>query len=809
MKIFFTLLLCAAGSCCAAQQIITGTVKDQNSGHVLFGCTVQAAKSAQGTITDSFGRFRLIADGSQPIIFSFVGYETDTVRIVPNKFDYEVLLIPHQKELNEVVITAMTHASLIKENPMALNTIQAKMIERSNENNVMDAIAKNTPGIAMLKTGPNISKPFIRGLGFNRVLTLYDGVRQEGQQWGGEHGLEIDNYNIEKAEVVKGPASLVFGSDALAGVVSLQPFVPKETDGYVKGRWLSEYQSNNGLIGKGFRLSQGNTHWLWALRGSLRIAKNYKNATDGRVYNTGFQEKNLSALVGYRSAAGTTHFNLSLYDNLQGIPDGTRDSLTRKFTKQIDEGNLDDVKNRPIVSDAELNSYSLSPLHQRIQHYRIYVNNHYQIGKGDINALVAFTQNIRREYNHPSAPAQAGTFLQLNTLSYSIRYNTPERTGIDYSFGVNGMFQNNKIKDATNFPVPNYSLTDGGAYLLSHWKKNSWNVVGGVRMDWRDITTDNLYTRTDANGFDRPVMPPDTVHASLQFPARHLSFYGVSFSLGTTHQFNGHLSAKFNFSRGYRAPSISEIASNGLDAGAHIIYLGNPHFEPEYSWQQDVGLFADFTNASASLSLFNKNIQNYIYLNQLVNGRGLPLTDAQGNRTFQYQQSNAQLYGLEVTFSWMPGSLSGFSFNNQLALCYGFNRNPFFENKKQQGEYLPFIPPARWVSSINQEIKIKSSWVSALSTFVEADWHATQNRFLALYDTETRTPGYTLTDVGLRATFFQRWQVQAQVNNLFDEVYQSNLSRLKYFEYYTATPNGHTGIYGMGRNFCFKLIVNF
>jgi len=99
-------------------------------------------------------------------------------------------------------------------------------IDQNLSTNIIDAIAKTLPGISAVTTGPNISKPFIRGLGFNRVLTLYDGVRQEGQQWGDEHGIEVDGYGVAKIEVVKGPASLSYGSDALAGVVNLIPFPP-------------------------------------------------------------------------------------------------------------------------------------------------------------------------------------------------------------------------------------------------------------------------------------------------------------------------------------------------------------------------------------------------------------------------------------------------------------------------------------------------------------------------------------------------------------------------------------------------------
>src|SRR5690606_6436600 len=148
--------------------------------------------------------------------------------------------------------------------------------------NIIDVLVKNVPGIKAVKTGPNISKPFIHGLGYNRVLTLYDGIRQEGQQYGDEHGIEIDDYNIEQAEVIKGPASLLYGSDAIAGVISLFPYIPKSNDGKLHGKYTSEYQTNNNLIGNGLRLDYSDEKWLFALNGSYRMAKNYRNPIDGR-----------------------------------------------------------------------------------------------------------------------------------------------------------------------------------------------------------------------------------------------------------------------------------------------------------------------------------------------------------------------------------------------------------------------------------------------------------------------------------------------------------------------------------------------
>jgi iron complex outermembrane receptor protein len=222
------------------------------------------------------------------------------------------------------------------------------------------------------------------------------------------------------------------------------------------------------------------------------------------------------------------------------------------------------------------------------------------------------------------------------------------------------------------------------------------------------------------------------------------------------------------------------MASNGLDPGAHIIYLGNRNFDPEFSLETDLGASARFSNFSAELSLFNNHIQHYIYLTMLADNNGNPVTDAQGNKTYQYQQAAAQLYGMEAGFSLHPVKLRGFSFDNNLSVVYGFNKSEIYEG----------ITPK-----------------------VEIEWAAKQNRFLGLNHTETPTPGYALLHIGVTADIryykSRPMILYIQVMNLLDKVYQSNLSRLKYFEYYNQSPNGYSGMYNMGRNICVKLVLPF
>jgi len=811
------LLLFFAFSAIAQYRPISGLVRDINTQQFIGGSNVRLLDSKQTAIADKHGKFSLSVPrqlNNGKLLVSYLGYKPDTICIDTTRLFYEILLETKEDALNEVVVTGVSRATLSRENPVPIVSVSKKKIEQSSESNIIDVLVRNVPGLNAVKTGPNISKPFIRGLGYNRVLTLYDGIRQEGQQWGDEHGIEVDAYNIERSEVIKGPSSLMYGSDALAGVVSLMSSMPSVADGQLHGKILSEYQSNNGLIGNGLGLFYAKDHWSLALRGSYRIAKNYSNAVDGRVYNTGFRETNASGTVRYSTDKGSSTFNLTLYDNIQGIPDGSRDSLTRKFTKQIYEGDLDEIKKRPIVPDAELNSYRMSPLHQHIQHYRVYSNNHYEIGKGDIDVLLAFQQNIRREYNHPTLPDQAGMYVRLNTVNYGLKYNAPRFLNTEFTFGINGMYQNNLNKNATDFPIPDYNLFDAGAYVFAKWKYENWTIGGGVRYDLRSLKANDFYTANNPlTGFSRQVSLAQDPNAYLQFASFNKSFGGVSLSLGTTYQLSERVSLKANIARGYRAPSITEFASNGLDPGAHIIYLGNRNFKPEFSFQEDVGAEVTLQDLSVSFSLFNNNIQNYIYLTQLLDAGGNPIISAQGDKTYQYQQSTAQLYGVEATLNLHPASLKGFSFDNSFSLIYGYNRKSLFKDKKTDGEYLPLIPPVRLLSSINQDIQFRSKLFSILNFKVESEFNAAQKRYLALNDTETPTKAYLLFNVAVGTSVnyskTHALQFQLQVNNLLNEVYQSNLSRLKYFESYEQSPNGYRGIQGMGRNIGVKIILPF
>lgn len=695
---------------------------------------------------------------------------------------------------------------------MQLQQFHPFKIEKSAESNIIDVLVKNAPGLKAVKTGPNISKPFIHGLGYNRVLTLYDGIRQEGQQYGDEHGIEIDDYNIEKAEVIKGPASLLYGSDAIAGVISMFPYIPTKKDEKIHGKYNSEYHSNNNLIGNGLRLDYSNDHFLLAINASYRMAKNYRNSIDRRVYGTNYNITNISTLAGYQTTKGYTHLNFTVFDNHQGIPDGSRDSISRKFTKQIFDED-DDLLNRPIVPEKELNTYKVPDLSQHIQHYRIYSHSFVEVGEGDLDILLGGQQSVRREYSHPDELQQAGMYMRLNTLNYGIRYNAPQIGNFEVSVGVNGMLQNNKNKDATDFPIPTYNLYDGGMYFFEKWKKNKWSISGGIRYDLRQVNWADFYiAENQETGFEHQSNANDP-NAYLQFEAFQKNYQGISGSIGATYAINKFLNLKTNIGRGYRAPSVTEIGSNGLDPGAHIIYVGDRTVRPEFSLQEDFGLSIKTKDISAEFSFFNNNIQNFIYMSTLADDSGNPILDPQGNRTYEYKQSKAQLYGGEFWIVIHPNNLKALRWDSDLSMVYGFNRKNDFKGRGVDGEYLPLIPPLAINSRASYKLTTTSKWLSSITPQFEIEYSASQYRYLGLNGTETFTPSYTLLNFSLNTeiNYLKKKQILLlfQANNLFNKAYQSHLNRLKYFEYFENSTSGKYGIYNMGRNIILKTIIPF
>jgi len=787
-----------------SQNKLTGKITDNITGESVAGATVYIPELKTGTIADKDGIYKIDNLPRTKVIIqvSFLGYKSiiETIDLATTS-SKDFVLVQAITEMNEVVITGSSRATEISRTPVPMITVSSRELQQNLNTNIIDAIAK-LPGVSAVTTGPNVSKPFIHGLGYNRVLTLYDGVRQEGQQWGDEHGIEIDENAVDRIEIVKGPASLIYGSDALAGVINMLPAQPVPA-GTINGHVETNYQTNNGLIAAHAALA-GNMDGLnWSGVVSHKQATNYQNRFDGRVYGTAFNETDVSGHIGLNKQWGYSDLNFSLFNDLQEIPDGSRDSLTRKFTKQITEADTF----RPIVSDAELNSYKIAVLHQHIQHYRLYSSNNFIIDGGKLGLILGYQQNIRQEFSHPQYPDIPGLDLDLKTFTYDLKYAFPESNGWGATLGLNGLYQSNTNK-GTEFIIPDYNQFEIGPFVLITKTIGKLDLSGGARYDTRIFRNDAMYTRPNPlTGFDMQVSYPDTAMADHPFYSFNHTFSGISASFGATYNISKRLIVKGNIARGFRAPNIAEISANGVHPGTLIYQIGNTAFKPEFSLQEDIGISYLSDHISGSVDIFNTNISNYIFNQKLTNHLGQDSVIIKGNQTFKFRQSRAVLNGFDANLDIHP--YDWLHFENSVSVTYALNKGGNGIQINDSSKYLPFIPPLHTNTDLRANIKSKSKHFSSLYFKIGMEYYASQNRVYSADNTETPTPGYVLYNAGLGADITNsRGRVVVSINvlgsNITDVAYQSHLSRLKYFEPYPNNPTGRSGIYNMGRNISFK-----
>ena len=794
---------------------LSGKVTDSLTKEPIFGVTIYIPDLQNGAVTKIDGTYKIdnLPQTKVLLQISCIGYKSLVVTVDLSKTTIQDFVMETSvKEMAQFTITGTSEATEIKRNPAPVSVVDRLTITQNSSTNAIDIIASQ-PGVSAVTTGPNVSKPFIRGLGYNRVLTLYDGVRQEGQQWGDEHGIEVDETAIDHVEVVKGPESLIYGTDAIAGVVNLLPAGPVP-DGTIKGTIVSEYQSNNGLGLISASLYGNNNGFIYGGRISKKEATDYQDPVDGRVFGTKFNETDAAGYIGLIKQWGYSRLNFSVFDDLQEIPDGSRDSATRKFTKQITEADTF----RPIVPNNELNDYTIGALHQHVQHYKVYSTNNFIIGDGKLGVTLGAQENIRREFSHPQEPDLAGLYLVLNTFTYDIKYYLPEMKGWATTIGVNGMYQSNK-NQGSEFIIPDYNLFDIGPFLYTKKTFKRLDINAGVRYDNRSFTNNHMYTTFNpTTGVYTQVSPSDTAGATRTFSNYNHTFSGASGSFGMTYNFTESFLIKANIARGFRAPNISEISANGVHPGTNIYQVGNPDFKPEFSLQEDVGIFLDTKHVSASIEVFNNEISNYIFNQKILNKEGQDSLDSKGNEFFQFQAAEAELYGGEASIDIHPHPYDWLHFENSLSVVYAVNKGVPGIPVNDSSKYLPFIPPIHTRSELRANIKKKYPHFSGLYIKVDMEWYAAQNRVLLENNTETPTPGYTLYGAGIGGDYTNKkgktlFSLNISGTNITDVAYQSHLSRLKYFDsvtpsgYAVPAPNGHYGIYNMGRNISFKLTI--
>lgn len=778
-----------------AQVRLQGNVIASDTKEEIIGANLYLVELRRGTLSQSAGKFSFeeVKKGSYMLQISHIGYKTFTQKIsIKSDTTFQIALTPSAVSLEEVIVSGSASKTVVKESPIPIAALSKTQWLQSGSTNLVDAISK-LPGMSQITTGATLSKPIIRGLGFNRVITMHDGVRQEDNQWGEEHSLHIDEYSIDRYEIIRGAGSLMYGSDGIGGVMSVISILPAENTP-LAGNILYNYQSNQGFHGVSGTLVHNQNGLLWQARFSMKDGQNYQNKYDGRVWGSNFNELNFSGIVGVQKKWGYSRLYFSKFGQNINIIDGQRDSQGH-FVKSVLENGEEKLVT---VSSQELEGRAINPSNsQALSNYKWTSSSLFQLGTSSLSFVFSYTQNHRREYGNIFRPSEPDLYFFLQNYYYDIRLHLPERNQWETSIGSNGLWQNMNNKGNETL-YPNFNLADKGIFVFSKKKWNNWIISGGLRYDYRQLNISQLYV--DANGKFQ-TSPQGAVEE--RFSGLSNSYSNITGSLGVVYKLNSNLSLRTNTARGFRAPSVPELSSNGEHAGTYRYEIGNVNQKSEVSLQTDIGFTWENRQWYLDVSWFRNQIQHYTYSErvQAPNGKDSLINQVP---VFRYVQGNALLQGLEATVNFTP--VPWLSINQSYSMVKGINQQAINDSSK----YLPFMPPARWISQVKWSKKTWGKYVENVYFLAELEHHQTQNQVLLAYNTETITPAYTLVNLGTGMTWRNKDKktiasLYINVNNLFDLAYQNHQSRLKYLD--TNPITQRRGVYNMGRNVSIKLVV--
>ena len=684
------------------KNILSGKITDQKTGAALAGTSIYIPDLKLGVRANEDGSYSIpsLPAGKYLVEVSFVGFETifETIDLT-GTIQKNFTLKESALEQEGVTVTGVSSATRIKQSPQPVSVMKRADLVGTSSTNIINTLV-HIPGVTAVTTGPAISKPFIRGLGYNRVVTVNDGIRQEGQQWGDEHGIEIDDYSAQRIEVLKGPASLTYGSDALAGVVNIQTLLPAPSN-LIQVNVLGDYQSNNAL--RGFYSSVAGTKngFSFNAYGSFKGAHDYKNKYDGYVFNSKFYNDNFGGMIGY-GGSWDSHLSVTNFDQHLGITEGDRDSATGQFVRPLPGGN------DAIATDEDFKEVRPLIPFQHIRHFKVTSDNSINIGKERLDVTVGFQHNQRQEFGNPDDPETPDAWFNLKTLNYSAKLNLYTRSNWKTSIGINGMYQTNENK-AEEVLIPAYNLFDLGGFIFTQYHKDKTTLSGGIRVDNRHINSKEFIQDT-----------------TLKFAAFTKNFSDVSGSAGLSYQATKALTLKLNLARGFRAPNLAELASNGAHEGTTRYETGNHDLKAETSFQGDGGFEISSEHVSFSAAAFYNHISHFIFYEKVQNSSGgdSTLIDPDNGQTltvFRFDQKTANLYGTELSLDIHPHPLDWLHFEN----TFTFTRAQFTE-EVDGTKNVPFIPATKFMTSLKGDFLPHGRSIRNLYFGIQSDYTFTR-----------------------------------------------------------------------------------
>lgn len=716
MKSIYITLLMGFTFFASAQNKITGTISDKEN-KPLANVNVSIPEIHKETISDADGNYSLsnLPNGAFKIVYSFVGYATKiiSVTITEKELIQNITLEDNAIHMDEVIVSTAFN-KLQSQNVMKVEHVNAKSLQQKGTATLIEGLA-TIPGVAQVSTGTSIGKPVIRGLSGNRVLVYSQGVRLENQQFGEEHGLGLNDAGVESVEVIKGPASLLYGSDALGGVLYFNPekFAnPNEFKADFNQRLFSNTLGSNTSLG----LKTSTENWKFLARGSFNTHADYQIPDGDRVTNTRYNETDIKTGIGYSNSSFSTvlRYNFNRLD--LGIPESG-------------------------ISEQSTSHSTIYPK-QAVDNHILSLHNNFYFKNSKLDADLGYIFNDRSEFEDSNV---ASLHMKLRTLNYDLKYYFPKFGKVETIVGVQGMHQTN-TNSGEELLIPDASTNDFGVFGTANYEFGKNVLQAGLRFDNRQVSS-------ETHG---------TLGSEGYFEAIDKSFDSFNASVGYKTNLANDFTLRLNIASGFRAPNLAELTSNGVHEGSNRYEIGNADLENEQNLQTDLNLEYKSSHFELFANGFYNHINNYIFISP--NGNVID-----GNNVYDYVQANAKLYGGEAGIHFHPHPLDWLHFTSSFETVIG---------KKDNGDNLPLIPANKWNNNFRGEFNIKNWWKEGFATInIESTFAQNNNSEFETRTNDYTLVNLGLGGKIIISKSVFNFNLNA--NNVFDKTYISHLSRLK------------------------------
>ena len=501
---------------------------------------------------------------------------------------------------------------------------------------------EGVPGVKAMAIGSGQSKPVIRGLGFNRMAVTEDGIKHEGQQWGDDHGLEIDQFAVDRAEVIKGPAALLYGSDAIGGVLNLfSNHIPTER---LEGAVQLFGRSNNEQLGLSAKLGGRSGKWFYRANLTLIDYADYKVPTDSiqyysyyiklkdqRLRNTAGLERDGSVMLGY--AGYRFHTDLRVSDS---------------YSKSGFFANAHGLEVRLSDIDYDHSRRDIDLPYQWVNHLKVLSHTSWQTDRWTLEANLAYQNNLREERSEPVShgymPKPDGSLeRRFNKSTYTANLGLRMALGEQHelSTGLNSEYQHNR-RGGWGFIIPDFETLSLDAYAFDRWKLSErLKLNAGIRFDHAHthISSYNDWYKTPVVGSSTA----DSVYMQRSADIKR-DFNSVTWSAGVNYSV-GQWVLKANVGKSFRVPIPKELGADGINYHIFRYERGNADLDPEESYQIDAGIHWDNDVLCIQVNPYVNYFPNYIYLN--------PTSQyVEGLQLYHYTQARVLRYGVEAQVNW-------------------------------------------------------------------------------------------------------------------------------------------------------------